>query len=173
MWLDIVGWEFYEVSDEGQIRSKGIYANVRGGGRAFRKGRILKPLKSGKYLHVSLVAPDGRKKTFNIHTLVLNAFRGERKEGQECWHIDGDAHNNHLANLVWGSSSENIEDRALHGRHDFKGEKHPMAKLTEVEVRWAREQYGRASTREIARVLGVNPSTVYSCVNGKNWKCVK
>lgn len=80
-------------------------------------GHRLKPtLNNRGYLQVSLMDADGKRKICLVHRLVLEAFKGPAKFGQECCHRDGDRLNNRLTNLRWGSRSENQTDRVLHAR---------------------------------------------------------
>lgn len=58
----------------------------------------------------------GRKKHFTAHTLVATAFLGLRPERMECRHLNGDPADNRLANLAWGTSSQNGHDVTAHGR---------------------------------------------------------
>lgn len=53
-----------------------------------------------------------------VHRLVLLAFVGPpATNSAEVCHIDGNPANNQLANLRWGSSSENKADQVRHGTH--------------------------------------------------------
>ena len=117
-WLPVVGWEgLYEVSD---------WARVRSLPRRYCTGRILKgaPVKGG-YLTVHLHdAAGGRHRTFYVHHLVMLAFVGPCPEGQEIRHLDGDAANSVLTNLVYGSHPENINDAVGHGTHFNAGKTH-------------------------------------------------
>lgn len=69
-----------------------------------------------RYGHVlvTLRTPEGKQVQRHIHTLVLEAFVGPCPEGLECRHLDGDAGNNRLTNLRWGSRMENQKDRRFH-----------------------------------------------------------
>jgi hypothetical protein len=49
---------------------------------------------------------------------VLEAFVGPRPPGLECRHLDGNPANSVLANLAWGTHSENMQDRVRHGTHN-------------------------------------------------------
>jgi hypothetical protein len=53
---------------------------------------------------------DGRLISRYVHHLVLEAFVGLRPQGTEACHWDGDAANNKLENLRWGTSVENKAD---------------------------------------------------------------
>lgn len=111
-WLPIPDWEgLYEVSGHGHVRSLPRQNN------GLRGGRILKPtLGSHGYLTVSLCG-DGKEKRYLVHRLVLLAFVGPAGPDQETRHLDGDRTNNSLANLCWGTSSDNEWDKIRHGTH--------------------------------------------------------
>lgn len=71
------------------------------------------------YLTVKLTQ-DGKRKSFRVHRLVANAFYGERPEGLEVRHLDGNSLNNALNNLAYGTHKQNMEDRVAlvtHCRH--------------------------------------------------------
>lgn len=85
------------------------------------------------YKMIILHGTTGKDRSANIHTLVLEAFVGPRPDGLECRHIDGNKLNNHLSNLVWGTSRENNHDKKQHGTL-LVGSKNPAAKLTNADV---------------------------------------
>src|SRR6516162_5295689 len=107
-WKRVVGWPGYEVSDRGPVISfKWVPPLVikpqvwRG-----RGGR-------GKPLAAVVTLTSGRRirRTFKVHRLVLEAFRGPRPAGMQCRHLDSNPLNNELKNLVWGTFAENWADR--------------------------------------------------------------
>lgn len=53
--------------------------------------------------------------TKTVHTLIARAFHGERPEGHEACHVNGDKRDNRPMNLRWGTTAENAADRAKHG----------------------------------------------------------
>ena len=59
----------------------------------------------------------GRGRTFYVHHLILEAFVEPRPPGKEACHRDGNATNNRLENLYWGTRAENLADKARHQRH--------------------------------------------------------
>lgn len=105
VWKPVVGFErYYEVSDEGEVRS-------------LRTGRVMAthPSKKGGHLRLRLTDGQSRRKVF-VHTLVLEAFVGPR-EGRICRHLNGDPADNRLENLAWGTHQENNLDTLSHGTH--------------------------------------------------------
>lgn len=119
-WRPVPGFEGYEVSDLGRVRSVDRIVTTRTGIRRYQ-GQMLAPTASREgYLKVNL----GRVKTAWVHRLVLAAFVGPCPEGQECCHNDGDPTHNKLSNLRWASHAENMLDRVRHGTHNHTAKTH-------------------------------------------------
>lgn len=117
IWREVVGFEgLYEVSDLGQVRSLDREVKVGTGYRTV-KGKVLAltPQVSG-HLCVSLYQ-DCVRTPQRVHRLVLEAHVRPANPGEICRHLDGDPTNNTVGNLVWGSYSENANDRVRHGNH--------------------------------------------------------
>lgn len=115
-WRSISGFDGYEVSDHGRVRS------IKRNGYKILKSR---PLTTIKYDHaVYPLKPSGTRitsvginfagKTHQVHRLVLLAFRGPCPLGMEGCHNDGDAANNKLTNLRWDTHEANMEDMIRH-----------------------------------------------------------
>lgn len=119
-WRPVPGYHgAYEVSDQGRVRSWKVYRGKPG-------PRILKGVpKVEGHLNVGLVDAEGRVRFRMIHALVLEAFVGPRPEwAEESRHLDGDPANNALANLRYGTRSENQLDSVRHGTHHMARKTH-------------------------------------------------
>ena len=73
--------------------------------------------------------------------------------------------------LVLGTHAENVADRVAKGR-TRQGESHPVAKLTEADVRAIRAA-ARDGNKELAVRYGVNEQCISKIRNFKSWKHVK
>ncbi len=73
------------------------------------------------------------------------------------------------AHMSWKTRSENMEDKKIHGTHQF-GEKHTFAKLTDEQVIEIRALAKQASQSEIASRYGVKRATVSAIQRWKTWK---
>lgn len=176
-WRAVVGFEgLYEVSDHGRVRSVErvqAYERVLASGRVVRvdrklKSKLLRPgtVKSGHQLVVL-----GRGHSKLVHALVLSAFVGPRPAGHDSCHFDGDPANNRLANLRWGTRSENVRDAQRHGTYRGgagHGEAHPRALLNEaavLDIRAAND----VATADLADKYGVSRSAIKAARSGKTW----
>ena len=170
VWRPVAGWaKFYEVSDEGRVRSLPRHAR-KGIGRYARPGKILCPRDVGDgYLKVTFYH-NGEVDDCYIHHLVLEAFVGSRPKGMECRHLNGIKTYNHASNLRWSTHRENEADKTRHGTLT-RGERCGTSKLTELDVRcikhWLRN--GRWSQRKIAEAFGVCQQEISRINTGKRW----
>jgi hypothetical protein len=115
---------------------------------------------------------EGKRTWFRVHVMIARAFRGPCPEGLECRHLDDDKLNNRIENLVWGTPKENGQDKVANG-HSLAGERHPMVRLTEVQVRELRKLYseGWKLSALVAR-FGVSKSAVHGIAKKRTWKHV-
>jgi hypothetical protein len=122
------------------------------------------------YPHVSL---GGVKKRRYLHNLVLEAFVGPRPKGQVTRHLDGDKTNNTLSNLQYGTVSENMADRVMHGGGN-QGSRHPLSKLTEAQIRSIRARYKpwKVTLKMLGEEYGVSSTNIKQIVTGMAWKHV-
>jgi len=168
IWRDIPGWEgLYQVSDMGRVRSFDRHVPATGGSQALRRGRILIPVpKQGRYLAVTLAA-GRRRKQHLLHDLVLLAFIGPRPAGLQGCHADDDKANNALDNLRYDTPHGNAQDQIRNGR-SAKGERHPLAKLTERDVRAIRES--GESNLTLGFQYGVHPGHIHGIRARRTWR---
>jgi ribosomal protein S25 len=91
----------------------------------------------------------------------------------ECRHLNGDAKNNRVENLRWGTKQENIDDRVSHGHNrDQNGAKNNMAVLDESIVLEIRRCYAAGefvSQRQIAEHYNVSPALICNILKRKIW----
>ncbi len=113
-WCAVVGHPFYEVSDDGQVRSvaREVLTGSRWGGRRPKRwqSRVLRSWAAGAgYQVVSLGAARRRY----VHHLVAEAFCLRPSPQHEVNHRNGDKTDNRASNLEWVTRREN----QLHATH--------------------------------------------------------
>lgn len=71
----------------------------------------------------------------------------------------------------WATPGENAADQRVHGTAFVKsrGDLHPRAKLTAVDVREIRANRGRQTTPEVAARYGVKPETIKAIYLRRSW----
>lgn len=100
-WKTIEGYEDYQVSNLGRVKSL-----------KYKAEKILTPRQNkikGGYLYV-ILCKDGETKSFQIHRLVARAFMPNPEDFiLEINHIDRNPENNSLDNLEWCTRQKNVE----------------------------------------------------------------
>ena len=175
-WMPIPGWEgFYEVSEEGLIRSVERYTDHPISGLRRVRSRVLKQNLSGRSEDARLAVAlcrDGKARTVRVHLCVALAFLGPRPDGMECAHLDGDRLNNKVSNLRWVTHAENESHKSRHGTVPA-GSRHGNSKLTEEQVLEIRRRCAAGERYEdVAVDYGVTSSNVWCIVVRKTWRHV-
>ena len=109
IWKPIKGFECYEISNKGNVRSLDRIVNCVRNGKIVGlkwKGQMMKPTPNYKgYLKITLFK-DGKRGNFSIHRLVADAFIGDTT-GKEIDHINTIRTDNRVENLKIVTSKEN------------------------------------------------------------------
>lgn len=117
-WRTVADYPSYQISSLGRVLST---SRQRGFDRT---PHFLRPgYTTAGYPTVVLYRCGGRRTQY-IHHLVAEAFIGPRPEGLEIRHLDGDPANCVVANLAYGTQSENNFDRVRHGTHHLAAKTH-------------------------------------------------
>jgi len=172
LWRPVVGFEgFYEVSDDGRIRSVDRYVvqeNRSGPAAQFIRGRELKNAISRGYTVVNLWR-DGRGTKRGVHRVMLEAFVGPCPAGMQACHNDGVRFRNVISNLRYGTPLENGQDKVLHGTSRAGSRSH-LSKLDERKVRLLRRLASKFSRPALASMFGVTPTNVGYILRGETWR---
>ena len=174
-WHPLPGWQgYYEVSDQGRVRSIDRVVTDKNGRRMAFAGRVMAPKfnRQSGYWFVILARP-GVRLTRAIHVLVALAWIGPRPEGMEVRHGESGKSDNSLANLCYGTPKQNGEDKIRDGVSG-RGEQNGLAKLNEMQVRVARRACSPATRplgllADLARAWSVDGQTLADAISGRNW----
>jgi hypothetical protein len=159
LWREISGSSGkYEISSHGRLR---------------RGERVLAPRVHPKlgYVQCTLHLPEGKKYPL-IHRLVATEFVGPIPPKYQVNHKNGNRSDNRVENLEIVTCSENNFHayREL-GREKPKGEKHPGAKLTEIDVLDIRWLFAMGVRQFIlAKEYVLDPTVIRDIVHRYRWK---
>jgi hypothetical protein len=111
------------------------------------------------------ICSEGKCLKRQVHRLVLLAFVGDPKPGQEALHCDGDPAHNHLINLRWGTRLDNIKDLIrTSGKSPHASVTYEIAAQVRAAVSGKRGDGVRA-----ARAFGISQSTVSRIYRGESY----
>jgi hypothetical protein len=162
-WRPVPGHLGYDVSDLGRIRS------WRGPGRSkhfLSEPLIRKPVADKWGVQRVMVWKKGKYVNIVVHQAVAKAFIGPRPRDREVCHWDGNASNNRLRNLRWGTRSDNAKDAVRHGTSPaLKTRKLTLAQAEEIRTRRNRGEKGRA----LAKEFGVDPAAICLIHRGRTY----
>lgn len=143
VWRSIPGFSRYQASSLGRITGpKGI----------LKPGRNLKG-----YLHVTVTKP---RRTVTVAKLVALAFFGERPDGYEINHRNGNKEDNCLENLEYVTATENKHHAIKTGLRRLKVNDSQIEMLRGLDEQWV-------SQREIGRRFGIHHTYVRYLLDGK------
>jgi len=169
-WLPIPGVVGYDVSDFGNVRSylrKGNYREKVGPAPRLLKIRVRE--QGQRRAAVSLPGPEGRYGNRSVHRLVMAAFVGPCPPGMEVAHLNGDATDNRLVNLIYATHVVNESHKRGHGTV-ASGERNGHAKLQGwqvAEMKYLAER-GIPQAR-IAALFDIPRTVVSDVITGKSW----
>lgn len=156
IWKPVVGWEgWYEVSDQGNVRSIDRWITYSDGRRRFYSGQLLSQSLNGPgYLYVNLFM-NANHKVRQVHGLVGHAFIDE-SWSRDFDHKDLNKLNNCVCNLRKATRSQNkansIKSR---GVSNYKGVYHEKRSkinpwVSDIRVNYKTIHLGRFPTQEQA-----------------------
>ena len=143
-WIDIPGFEQYQVSTLGRVKSKPKH---------FMKERILEgTIDPNGYVRVML-RKDNKPYSRVVHRLVMIAYNPTQDTWKDVDHINRDRQDNRLINLRWVTRKENSHNR-VYKRKD--------------KIMCVDENYNwYESYREAEKITGVSANTIKNDVIGK------
>jgi hypothetical protein len=123
IWKRVTGYENYEVSNLGRVRSIERLVKHKNGRTINFKGRILKPNKTPeKYLYVQLYK-DKKSNTLTVHKVVAITFLNLTPNGHSIVvnHINHDREDNRVENLELITQRENTNKLHLKSSSKYVG----------------------------------------------------
>lgn len=179
-WLPVQGFEDYDVSSFGRVRTWWHYVgNPRG--RAVCRNRepivISGSLHRQGYRTVTLVST-AQRKTFFVHRLVGLAFIANPDNKREINHLCGIKDDNRIGGLVWATRKENQQhawayglltiEKVTQGQRDIINSEFMEADIIEIRNRRSTGE----SSISLAKDFGVTNSCICCIVTGVTFKKV-
>ncbi len=182
-WKEIPGFSSYEVSSNGEIRSKSRKKTLSNGKVFHLKGKVKKLRKhpDNGFFMTDLVDDKGKRKTVYPHKAVALAFieNPTPRKRKVVIHKDGDFTNNSVENLTWASYSESIKHGFKTGKRDnsdlwrkrrlkygpnggnnSQGRPDPLNYGQKKRIIWLRENK-KMTLKELAEKFGCSASHVH------------
>ena len=165
IWKDVIGYEgLYVVSNLGRVKSLVGW----NGHKYIKREKILKKsihnVENYKTYKVFLVK-NKKRKEYRVHRLVSFSFIPNPNNKPQINHKDSNPMNNHVENLEWCTSQENIVHSYKYGyRKSFKISKE---KLIELNF------YKKLNCLEIAKKYKVGVHVIYNNFKKYNIKPIK
>jgi hypothetical protein len=154
-WREIPGFEGYEVSDTGLIRS---YWKGRSGLQDRPSRMLTQTINWFGHAHVVL-SDGGKQHCFGVHRIVALAFIGDLAPGMDVHHKNGDPMDNRLCNLEVLSHKKNIQR--------ITKRKKPLDLEQVLDIRHRRRD--GESVRDIANDYGVSHTCISQISRGKSY----
>jgi hypothetical protein len=155
IWKPIKDYENYEVSNLGRVKSLNYHRENR--------EKILKPLKHRDGYLLVVLYKSGKRKHFQIHRLVAQAFI-LNPENKPCInHIDCNPSNNCVSNLEWCTPKENIQYAYKLGRMKVCKENTPIIAINLT----TKEKIYFNSQNEAARQLNLSVTCINYVLKGR------
>ena len=145
IWKTIKGFENYEVSNLGNVKSK----------QPNKKEKILK-FRVSKFGYYRVMLSGA--KAFLVHRLVALAFIPNNENKPEVNHVNSNKNDNTVENLEWSTRSENINHSYLNGR----GKKQKRIIRSDGKI------YN--SIKEASQDNNVTRPAISNCLSGKSKK---
>ncbi len=119
-WRDVVGYVgYYQVSDQGSVRSLDRVVHNGLGGTKRLKGKVLSLIPGNKYGHLGVKLWEGGVETYvRVHQLVAEVWIGFCPDNKEVCHGPNGTEDNSVSNLSYGTRSENGLDKRRDGTHN-------------------------------------------------------
>lgn len=155
--------EYYkeDLPNESWIKFQNYFVSSKGRVRHAKKNNLLKPSLTCGYYKIRL-SNNGMAQDYMIHKLVYQLFKDDYNEEKTIDHIDGNKLNNDINNLRQITNSENTLYSLYEQKTNSSAKEVAQYDLNNNLLRTFR------STREAARELGLDASTISKVCRGQN-----
>jgi hypothetical protein len=176
VWKDINGYQNYQISNLGRVKSKERYVNTVYGATRKIKEKILKPVFDNRgYYVVSLYNDKGKSMPKTIHRLVAEAFLENKHDYPVINHINGIKTDNRVENLEFCSQSHNIKEAyrlglakpQLNGLGKLGCKNKKARKIKQIDLKNRKVLNYFYGTLDAERKTRINFRNIHLCLKGK------
>ena len=158
-------WIVYADFTDHQISNYGRIKDLRNN----KIRRKSKAIKKNTYKTVTL-QKYGESYTFKLHQLVLMAFIGEKPDGYEACHNNGNSLDNRLENLRWDTHKGNIGDRVKQERQKHIITKDNKYGLHEQDIAAIRNHpWSKGIIKELSELYWIPYDVAYDIYYRRTW----
>lgn len=171
IWVPVVGWRGYSVSNMGRVRSEKREVTRSDRRKQPIPEKMLIGDSSSGYIRIRLRTPSGSKR-MSVHRLVAIHFIPNPENKRVVNHINGIRTDNRVTNLEWATNAENISHAYKTGLNvHLRGEDWHNSKLTEAKVKRIRRLYrtGEYTQEALAGDFGVSRRCIGKVVSNNSW----
>jgi hypothetical protein len=158
-WKDIEGYEGYQISNIGRIKS---FRN--------KKPLIMSLCENADGYLMTRIMKNGKGNTVRAGRLVALHFVDGFKEGLEVNHIDSNRKNDVYTNLEWVTHKDNIRHSHKHGFKSNFGDKNPRSTISNNDAMTIIEALTHLRPMQIVRLFGYKKSIVMQIYLRRNWQ---
>lgn len=176
IWKEIPNSKYYSVSNYGRVKrlQHQKWCEINKSYSTFSEKILHIDFNNSKhYGRIAITFLDETRIICGIHRLVATCFLDNSLNLPQVNHKDGDKTNNHVDNLEWCTSSENMQHRihTLNIKPWKKGEDSNFVKLTEEQVRQIPILLEQGMRKyKIAELFNVGKTTITEITSGRSWK---
>jgi len=156
----------YFITNLGSVISSHRWKGVK-----FRRIRQYPNRNGYLYIHIKI---GGLPKRTPVHRTVATYFHGDKPSPQhQVRHLNGVKTDNRAVNLLWGTRSENYQDRIRHGGGN-EGSRGSRARLLEKDIPRIFKMRDRGLLfKEIGRKFSVGGKAIEHIISRRTWSHVE
>lgn len=167
IWKTISGFENYEVSSLGRVKSLEKKTSFGIGYKIYPE-TILKNWIDKKGYHYVDLRSNNKRTKFLVHRLVCLFFLENTENKPQVNHINGIKNDNRLINLEWNTSKENINHAIKTGLSKKHGVYNYKSKLTKNQVEEIRKS--NLKQRELSFIYKISQTGISKIKLYKTYK---
>ena len=179
-WRPVKGYEgFYEVANDGTVRSLPRDTERAGGAIVHYEGRVLTHTFDTRGYHGVTLCKEHKQRRVRVHRLVAEAFVDNPDGKPHVNHLDENKDNNHASNLEWCTPAENDawgtrnerckknRDKQKHRESIVNSEKHRARRKPIIQKAMNGQAVKRWESRTEIRQAGLNDWLVVEVCKGR------